>query len=128
MATFTFLNCGALDGTFKTFNCHSNEVAMRIAYTQSAAAFQVLNVAPDFTLTVVSRPVLDPPLLTLTNALLRWSAVSGLTYRVQHKASLRLTNWIDLIGDVMASETNVTNSDPTADGTANRFYRVRVVP
>ena len=81
-----------------------------------------------FTITVVSRPVLDPPLLTPTNALLRWTAVSGLTYRVQHKASLSLTNWNDLLGDVMASETNATKLDATADGTTNRFYRVRVLP
>lgn len=87
-----------------------------------------LSATQSFTLTLVSRPILDPPLLTPTNAFLRWSAISGLTYRVQYKANLILTNWIDLSGDVVAVGTITTKEDTTLDGITNRFYRVQIVP
>ncbi len=78
--------------------------------------------------------VLDPPQLatpeinsqdqTLT---LRWSASSGLRYRVQFTSDLNAPVWRDLPGDVIATNTSAIKLDPFSSGATPRFYRVRLV-
>ncbi len=58
--------------------------------------------------------------------LITWTAVSNGVYRVQAKAELSQTNWIDLPGDVAATSDTASKSDPR--GAAQRFYRVQVLP
>lgn len=57
---------------------------------------------------------------------LSWNAIPGTTYRLQYKSDLSVTNWTDLAGDVTATSTTATKSDP-ATGT-QRFYRLEVLP
>jgi hypothetical protein len=71
-------------------------------------------------------PVVLPLVVTATNVLITWSAVSNGNYRVQYKPFLNATTWSDLIGDVLPSGSTASKTDlqtPT-----NRFYRVQVVP
>ena len=62
--------------------------------------------------------------IALTNGTvnLAWNSVSNWTYRVQYKTSLADTNWIDLPGDVQA--TNVTARKTDSTTSMQRFYRV----
>jgi hypothetical protein len=71
-------------------------------------------------------PVMLPLLVTATNVMITWSAVSNGIYRVQYKPFLNATNWTDLIGDVLSSGSRASKTD--LQTTANRCYRVQVVP
>ena len=74
--------------------------------------------------------VLNPLILSLlaTNsaATLTWSAVSGLTYRVQFKTNLSDTAWSDLSPDVPASGTTASKTNQPLVG--RRFYQIRQMP
>jgi hypothetical protein len=72
------------------------------------------------------QPVITEIVKSGANALIKWSAVSNLTYRVQAKANLPDASWNDLVPTVTASGTNASYSE--ALGAGNRFYRVMVVP
>jgi hypothetical protein len=62
-----------------------------------------------------------------TNVVIRWSAVSNVTYRVQYLSNLSNPNWLDLAPDVTA--TNITASAvDNPHGATPRFYRVKIVP
>jgi YD repeat-containing protein len=63
-----------------------------------------------------------------TNAVIQWSSVSNKNYRVQFKNALTATNWTDLPGDISATSTNSTQTDPGITGFPSRFYRVLVLP
>ena len=71
-------------------------------------------------------PVILPLVVTATNVVITWSAVSNGTYRLQYKPFLNATNWTDLIGDVLSSGSTASKTDIKT--TTNRFYRVQVVP
>ena len=75
-----------------------------------------------------TRPIMDRPTHTSTNATLSWSAVAGVNYRVQHKADISSATWSDLSGDVTAAGTNATKVDTSVSGTSKRIYRIRVLP
>ena len=64
--------------------------------------------------------------IAITISFSSWTAVSNGNYRVQYKSSLTATNWTDLVGDVTAFGTTASKSDIST--TANRFYRVQVLP
>jgi hypothetical protein len=74
--------------------------------------------------------VLNPLILSLlaTNnaATLTWSAVSGLTYRVQYKTNPGDTAWSDLSPDVPAS--GATASKTNQPLVSRRIYQVRQMP
>ena len=55
-----------------------------------------------------------------------WTAVRGLTYRVQFKESLEAPEWQDLSADQLAYDTEMSLED-TLVGRSQRFYRV-IVP
>jgi hypothetical protein len=70
-------------------------------------------------------PTIFPLLVTSSNIVITWSAISNTSYRVQFKSILDATNWSDVAGDVVAS----SNIAFTVDGrTTNRFYRIQVLP
>jgi len=52
-----------------------------------------------------------------------WSAVPGRAYRVQYKDNLN-GNWFDLPGQVIATMSTASKSDPDAGNAVRRFYRV----
>ena len=56
-----------------------------------------------------------------------WRAHLGSTYRLQFKARLDETNWIDLPGDVAATGPFAGQTD-LAGGNQQRFYQVRLLP
>jgi acyl CoA:acetate/3-ketoacid CoA transferase alpha subunit len=77
------------------------------------------------TLTITApAPVILSLVTTTTNVVITWSAVSNATYRVQYETVLDATNWTDLIGDVLASDSTASKIDTKT--TTNRFYRLKV--
>jgi Tol biopolymer transport system component len=52
-----------------------------------------------------------------------WSASAGRSYRVQYKEDLA-ANWSDLPGQVVATGSTASKSDPNAVTASHRFYRV----
>jgi hypothetical protein len=87
------------------------------------------------TVTITVSPgtsIVRPTILSLsgagtTNVMIRWSAVSNVTYRVQYLSNLSNPNWLDLAPDVTA--TNITASAvDNPHGATPRFYRVKIVP
>ncbi|HTI98954.1 MAG TPA: protease pro-enzyme activation domain-containing protein [Dongiaceae bacterium] len=80
-----------------------------------------------FQVTLTHQPVIETVVANNGMTTLTWSALAGETYRLQYKNSLTDTNWTDVPGDIPA------NGDPTtateaAGTTAQRFYRVLVLP
>jgi subtilisin family serine protease len=76
---------------------------------------------------VLPTPSLVPQpsiVLVVTNgaARLMWSAVSGVTYRVQYKTNLGDAAWLDLPPDVVAS--GATASKTNQPLVSRRFYRI----
>lgn len=74
---------------------------------------------------------LGPPrILSITNnntaVMLTWQSVPGWNYRVQYKVSLLDPQWLDLSGDVAATELTATKSTSFAEN--SRFYRVLWLP
>ena len=73
-----------------------------------------------------------PPVFTSVNRTgntlnLSWSALSGRTYQVQYLTNLAQSNWINLGGTVVATNSIVTTTDsPEPDH--QRFYRVSLMP
>ena len=77
-------------------------------------------------------PIVRPTILSLagagtTNVVITWSAVSNVTYRVQHQSNLGSPTWLDLAPDVTATNTTASAVD-NPGGATTRFYRVRIVP
>jgi hypothetical protein len=62
----------------------------------------------------------------LQDIVLRWSATSNRTYRVQYTSDLAQPTWTDLSGDVSAIDGFA--SKLASKTSAVRFYRVRVLP
>jgi hypothetical protein len=75
---------------------------------------------------VVPQPVLFPPVLSSSNMLLSWTAVSNKTYRLEFNLYLGLTNWDGIPGDVTTLSNKAAKLDALTS--SNRFYRVRVIP
>jgi hypothetical protein len=75
--------------------------------------------------------VANPPTIqstTLSNgvATLTWTSISNRQYRIQFNDDLASTNWTDLPGDVLATNSISSKTDPAA-GPA-RYYRVITLP
>jgi len=73
--------------------------------------------------------VLAPPRITAinqtgVNVTLIWTAIPGLSYRVQFKDNLSQPDWTDLPGDILATGQTATRADTL--GLQQRFYRIRV--
>ena len=118
---FTVLTAGTRNGTFANFFYPSNAVTMQLTNTPSSVVVRVTAVAA-----APSPPLLLPPLLSGTNVLFTWTAVSNLTYRLEFNPDLTSSNWTAVPGDVLAL-TNTAGKQDTVT-TSNRFYRVRVLP
>lgn len=86
-----------------------------------------LESARTFTVIVVGRPLIAS--LTLSNELpvVDWTAISNQSYRLQFTTGLENPAWLDIAGDITATGSLATKTDPAAAPT-NRFYRVRVLP
>jgi hypothetical protein len=58
---------------------------------------------------------------------LAWSAIPGMTYRVQYKHNLDAAGWQQLGEPVTATDLVATASDPGFSGQPQRFYRILAV-
>jgi hypothetical protein len=84
-----------------------------------------LSDARTFTVTVQQPPALQEMRVEAGHFLLTWSAIPGVTYRVQFKNQLEDAAWTNLPPDVTASGPTASKADPL--GPTQRFYRVLVV-
>ena len=71
-------------------------------------------------------PLLLSPVLSGTNVVLTWTAVSNTTYRLEVNPNLTPSNWNALPGDVLGTNNTASKLDPLTP--SNRFYRVRIIP
>lgn len=60
-------------------------------------------------------------------AVIQWKAIPGKTYRLQYKNDLSDPAWMDVPGDVTASNSLAFKNDSSASP-ARRFYRILVLP
>ena len=56
-----------------------------------------------------------------------WSALEGITYRVQFKSDESEPTWIDLPGDITARGSTAMKTDISVRE-AQRYYRVVILP
>jgi hypothetical protein len=96
-------------------------------YNPAAVNTQQLSDAKSFNVVVVPPPMLTNAILSNDVFVIRWTSISGQTYRVQFNTVLGDTNWTDLPPDIMATDTTASQVDPNLSD-AQRFYRVMVVP
>ena len=74
------------------------------------------------------RPILSSITAAGGAVTISWAADEGTTYRVQYKARVDSTEWIDLPGDVTATGPTASKTDDTLGGNTQRFYRVGLLP
>lgn len=118
--SFTVLTAGARNGAFANFYYPSNAVTMQLSNTTSSVIVEVTGAA------VTQAPLLLSPMLSGTNLLLTWTAVSNIAYRLEFNPDLTPSNWNALPGDVIGLSNTASKLDALTPG--NRFYRVQVVP
>jgi hypothetical protein len=75
----------------------------------------------------VPAPVILAIEVTGTNAVLTWSAISNLAYRLEYLDDVTLTNWVASLPDVVAADDTASATNVTA-GQPARFYRVQLLP
>jgi hypothetical protein len=73
---------------------------------------------------------LNAGLLTLgtKGTTLAWSAIAGFTYRLQYKNTLTDPLWLDVPGDIDATNNFASKLDPGAGTNRSRFYRIIALP
>ena len=117
--SFAVLTAGTRNGAFASFSYSSNQVTMQLSNTPNSVIVRVTGVAPP-------QPVLLSPVISGTNVLLTWSAVSNSTYRLEFNPDLAPSNWNALPGDVLGASNLASKLDALTP--SNRFYRVRTLP
>lgn len=75
----------------------------------------------------VPAPVILGIQVTESNAIVTWSTVSNLTYRLEYLDEVTFTNWTASVPDVLATGSTATGTNATA-GQSMRFYRVQQLP
>lgn len=100
----------------------TNNITARVADNGNP----ILSDAESFLITVLARPTIQSTAIVGPDFVLAWSAIPGTQYRVQFKNNLDDPIWTDLVPDVTATGSPASFSDPL--GTAQRFYRIQVVP
>jgi hypothetical protein len=81
-----------------------------------------------FTVTVISRLMIESVDVADDEVTVTWNAIIGQTYRLQYKADLQTQDWEDVTGDIVADEPLVSQSHSIPIGTQKAFYRVIAVP
>lgn len=71
-------------------------------------------------------PLLAAKNQTNSTVLLTWSAVTGLRYQLQCVTNLNSTNWVDIGGSIVATNSTLTAVDSPTN--AQKFYRLQVLP
>lgn len=85
------------------------------------------NVFLSYVSSTAPRPVIEPVITGAgtTNATIRWSSASGVSYQVQYKDDLNDATW-SVLGSVTASGPTASIIDTTNPPAPKRFYRVVV--
>jgi len=81
-----------------------------------------------FVVIVDPRPMFTSIVATGGVATAVWTAIPGISYRLQYKTNLADVTWDDLAGDVTAAGTTASKADGSPGTNATRFYRVFVLP
>lgn len=81
-----------------------------------------------FRLSVPLPPVIKTIVQTNGAVTFTWSAVAGLTYRPQYSTNLTQTNWNNLTKPIVAADGTMSATDDGAAGSAQRFYRIALLP
>ena len=115
---------GALTWTPSDAQLGTTNIQVRVADSGSPS----LSATQGFNVRVVSRPLMGTPVYSNGTAGLTWSAITNISYRLQFKNDLNLTNWSNVAGDVIATTTNATKLDTNAVSSSNRFYQILVLP
>jgi hypothetical protein len=120
--SFTVLTAGTRTGSFASFSYPSNQVTMQLSNTTSSVIVRVTAVAAS----PPPPPLLLQPVLSTSNVVLTWTAVSNITYRLEFNPDLSPSNWSALPGDVTSLSNFASKLDSLTP--TNRFYRVHVLP
>jgi hypothetical protein len=78
-----------------------------------------------FAIVVISQLALSVPVVSNSMVNLCWEAIVGQTYRLQFKNSVDALDWLDLPGDVTATNTPAWKTDPFETSLTNRYYRIK---
>jgi uncharacterized repeat protein (TIGR03803 family) len=81
-----------------------------------------------FRLSLPLRPVIKTVAQTNGVVTFTWSAVAGQTYQPEYCTNLVQTNWSPLVTSFVATNGVVTTTDPDAAASAQRFYRIVLLP
>jgi endonuclease/exonuclease/phosphatase family metal-dependent hydrolase len=122
VGTNTFTNGLVFDSRITPY---LTNIAPVVSTDSGVTGMQHMGVVKDFKITInVTNPVVVPrPVLTwVSTNIFRWSGVSNLTYSVQTKTNLTVTNWLTL-GTASSATTNFSYTNSTS-GSIQRFYRV----
>ena len=95
---------------------------------QCAVVDRLLPKTPRFSIEVpapVPAPVIQSLVFTNDSAVVVWTSVSTVSYRLQYKTNLLAPAWTDVVPDVVASGTMTSLTNPVG-GDLQRFYRVMV--
>jgi len=82
----------------------------------------------DFALQLTATNRVTPPLVSVSvlsggQVSLRWNAFSGKTYRIQYATTPFTNVWLNLGGDIVATNSPAAATD-TLGSSLQRFYRV----
>ncbi|MEY2429652.1 MAG: hypothetical protein QOJ40_2537 [Verrucomicrobiota bacterium] len=81
------------------------------------------------TFTVIASDLHAGSLTISTNGTtLSWNAIPGVTYRLEYKNDLSSPAWIDLAGDIPATNGFVSKTDTSPMTNHTRFYRIVALP
>jgi hypothetical protein len=72
-------------------------------------------------------PVIESVRLVEGEAIIRWTAMPGSTYRLQYTASLDQPDWQDATENILATDATVTATNSVGTD-PQRFYRVVLLP
>jgi uncharacterized repeat protein (TIGR03806 family) len=86
-----------------------------------------LSATNTFTVTVVSRPVIQSIIPVAGGLNITWSSIPGINYRLQYQTNLNPAVWNNTSNIVLATAGTATNAVPPPSK-ARLFYRVQVLP
>jgi hypothetical protein len=119
-ALFSVLTAGVRNGAFTRFLYPSNAVSMLMSNTANSVIVRTTGGVAN------TDPVFLAPELAGSDIRLIWTSASNLTYRLEYKSDLALTNWTLIPGDITSLSNTAIRLESLTP--SNRFYRVRVAP
>jgi hypothetical protein len=124
-------NIGATYATTATINSPAGTYPITPTLVAPAGTLTNYSVTLNNGTLTVTAPA-TPTMLSIvrsanTNIIITWTSVSNSVDRVQYKANLASTNWINLTPDVTATGSTASFTDHPV-GARQRYYRVALLP